>query len=412
MKKFMELNLKKVIALGSVVTMSIPGITGCGKISNKTPTSNVKDYKNLNSQVSATKNKSNVVVIVLDDMGFSDFGCYGSEIKTPNIDKLAQNGLRYNNFNVEPLSSPTRASLLSGRNCHSVGVKEITNFDFGTPNSAGRVTPNAALMSQVLKEAGYNTMAVGKWHLAPGLDQTASGPYANWPVQKGFERYYGYLDGETDQYQPNLVYDNHYVDPPRTDNYNFMTDITDNAVAFLRDQVTNTPDKPFMLYMATSAVHKPIQVPDNYIKMYDGVYDKGWDAIKQQRFQSQKSMGLIPQNTVLSPRDTRTPAWDSLSDKEKKLYAKYMQAYAGFLTQADEQVGRVIDELTKLNKMDNTIIYLVSDNGSNSETGELGCINMTKFFNGIPNTFDENYARIDEIGKASMGYSMGWAEVM
>ncbi|MFF2450719.1 sulfatase-like hydrolase/transferase [Neobacillus sp. NPDC058068] len=357
----------------------------------------------------------NVIYIVLDDVGYSALGCYGSEIETPNIDSLAENGLRYNNFNVTPLCSPTRACLLTGRNCHSVGVGLVTEIDWGPqyPNKRGRISDTAATLAEILKLNGMATYMVGKWHLVPGHEAASSGPFENWPLSKGFGRYYGFLLGMTDQYAPDLVYDNHRVKKPKTSNYHLSEDLVDKTLEFLTDHLSVTPDRPFFLYLAFGAQHEPHQVPKEFIEKYKGVYDKGWDQIREERFERQKNMGVIPPFTELVDLNPGIKPWDELKAKEKELFIKFQQTYAGFLTHTDQQIGRLLQFLKEKNKLDNTILVLLSDNGGSQEGGWNGSINDTAYFNGIEENVEVMFDHIDEIGGplTSPNYPKGWAQV-
>ncbi|MFJ5714061.1 sulfatase-like hydrolase/transferase [Neobacillus sp. NPDC093127] len=357
----------------------------------------------------------NVIYIVLDDVGYSALGCYGSEIETPNIDSLAENGLRYNNFTVTPLCSPTRACLLTGRNCHSVGVGLVTEIDWGPqyPNKRGRISNTAATMAEILKLNGMATYMVGKWHLVPGHEAASSGPFENWPLSKGFGRYYGFLLGMTDQYAPDLVYDNHRVNKPNTTKYHLSEDLVNKTLEFLTDHISVTPDRPFFLYLAFGAQHEPHQVPKEFIDQYEGVYDKGWDLIREERFERQKKMGIIPPFTELVELNPGIKPWDELTAKEKELFIKFQQTYAGFLTHTDQQIGRLLQFLKAKNKLDNTILVLLSDNGGSQEGGLNGSINDTAYFNGIEENVEVMFDHLDEIGGplTSPNYPKGWAQV-
>jgi arylsulfatase len=359
--------------------------------------------------------KTNIVYIVLDDMGFSDFGCYGSEIKTPNIDKLAEKGLVYNNFNVCPVCSPTRASLLTGRDNHAVGMGFITNLDLGPeyPNFRAQIMPKAATIAQILQADGYSTMGVGKWHLTPIAQITPAGPFNNWPLAKGFDRYYGFLGGETDQYSPLLVYDNHQVSSPNLNNYQFSADVVKMANQFITDQVSTTPNKPFFLYMAFSAVHTPLQAPKNYIDMYKDVYDQGYDHIRENRFEKQRKLGIIPNNSKLTPRDPAVKAWASLSTDQKKVSARFMQIYAGFLTYADAQIGKFVDHLKATGQYDNTLIVVMADNGATKLGQENGNDFDIKAYQGVKPSTEFLKEHINKLGGPDAGgaYPKGWANV-
>ncbi|OIK16019.1 arylsulfatase [Bacillus sp. MUM 116] len=361
------------------------------------------------------KQNLNVIYIVLDDVGYSSLGCYGSEIETPKIDSLAKNGLRYNNFTVTPLCSPTRACLLTGRNCHSVGVGTVTEIDWGPsyPNKRGRISETAATLAEVLKMNGVATYMVGKWHLVPGHEAVSSGPFENWPLAKGFDRYYGFLLGMTDQFAPDLIYDNHRVPKPNKANYHVSEDLVDKSLEFLTDHISVTPDRPFFLNLAFGATHEPHQVPMEYIEKYEGVYNKGWDQIRQERFKRQKEMGVIPHYTELVEHNPGIKAWDELTMKEKTLFIQFQQTYAGFLTHTDQQIGRLLEFLKSKNILDRTVIVLLSDNGGSQEGDWNGSIHDTAYFNGITEKVNEMFNHIDEIGGqlASSNYPKGWAQV-
>lgn len=358
--------------------------------------------------------KNNIVYIVLDDMGFSDLGCYGSEIKTPNIDRLAQNGLSYNNFHVTPLCSPTRASLLTGRNHHSVGMGLLANFDLGpdVPNSRGKISSSAGTIAEILKENDYSTYAVGKWHLAPIYEETPAGPFHNWPLGKGFERYYGFLDACADQYTPTLVYDNHNVEPPKKPDYHLSEDLVDHGIQFLSDHASIFPEKPFFMYLAFGAQHYPHQVSQTYIDMYKGKYSKGWDQIREERLERQKLLGIVPHDTVLAERNPGVKEWDKLRTEEKRLFERFQETYAGFLTHTDEQIGRFIEFLESIGQLDNTMIVFLSDNGASQEGEFDGFLEPNSFYSGISPTAEKMFDHIDEIGgpNTQANYPRGWAQ--
>ncbi len=357
--------------------------------------------------------KTNVVYIILDDMGYSDLGCFGSEVRTPNIDKLAANGLLYNDFAVCPASSPTRASLLTGRENHAVGMGMVANVVLGPdrPTIQGRIVPEAATIAEILKENGYSTMGVGKWHVAPVYHLTPAGPFDYWPLAKGFERFYGFLDGETDQYKPVLIQDNQMIDPPKKEGYHLSSDLVDKSIKFVTDQVSVYPNKPFFLNLAFGVAHSPHQVPREYIEMYEGMYDKGWDVLREARYHRQLEMGIIPTGTELSPKDPLVKDWDSMDDVHKKLYIRFQETYAGFITHCDEQVGRFIDYLDSIGELDNTMIYLISDNGASRDGGTEGIDDFVRSMNGSSPSFEDLFARIEDIGGPDMKalYPKGWA---
>jgi len=268
----------------------------------------------------------NIILIVLDDAGFGQIGSYGGLIHTPEIDKLAKAGLRYNNFHTASLCSPTRACLFTGRNHHSNGMGAIGEFATGYPGYNGQIPRENGFISEILLANGYATFAVGKWHLTPELDKNMAADKSSWPLGRGFERFYGFLGGDTHQYYPDLVYDNHYVLPPKTpeEGYHLTDDITDKAIEFIQDLKAVAPNKPFFLYYAPGATHAPHHVPKPWIKKYAGKFDIGWDEARKKILSLQKQMGIVPKNTELTPRDNQIPAWDALSEKQKALYSYMM----------------------------------------------------------------------------------------
>ncbi len=357
----------------------------------------------------------NVVVILFDDTGFSHFGCYGSTIDTPNIDKLAAGGLRYTNFHTTALCSPTRAALLTGRNHHSVGMRGLANWNTGFPNCTGGVAKSAATLAEMIRPQGYSTFAVGKWHLTPMEETSAAGPFDQWPLARGFDRYYGFLQGETDQFSPELYCDNHPIDQPRTaeEGYHLTEDLVDQAIGMIRSQKSAVPERPFFLYLCFGATHAPHQPPRPYLDKYRGRFDEGWDATRQRWFERQKALGIIPADTELAPRNPGVDAWDSLPAEQQTLALRLQEAFAGFLDHTDSQVGRLMAFLEQIGERDNTVTMLMSDNGASQEGGAIGVIDTFKYFNGIPETLTESMARIDDIGgpKSQTNYPWGWAQV-
>jgi arylsulfatase A-like enzyme len=356
----------------------------------------------------------NVVVVLIDDLGFSHFGCYGSTIETPRIDGLARDGLRYTNFHVTPLCSPTRAALLTGRNHHEVGMRSVSNFSTGFPNMRGEITPQAATMAEVLRDGGYATFAVGKWHLCQMEQASAAGPFDQWPCQRGFDRFYGFLDGETDQFSPDLVADNHRVEPASSpaDGYHLSADLVDRAIAMLHDTTSIRPDRPFFLYLAFGATHAPHQAPREYVEKYRGRFDDGWDVARDTWFARQRSLGVIPEGTQLAPRNPGVEAWDTMPETHRRLAARLQEAYAGFLEHTDEQIGRLVDALDRLDQLDDTLLVVLSDNGASQEGGPFGVLHEMKFFNFILEEPEEAIERIDDIGgpRSHTNYPWGWAQ--
>ena len=314
----------------------------------------------------APQDRPNVLIILFDDLGFAHLNCYGSTIETPNINRLAAGGLRFTNFHVTPLCSPTRASLLTGRNHHTVGMRSVTQFDSGFPNMRGSIPRSAATMAEVLRDENYATFAIGKWHLTPVDAMGQAGPFHEWPLQRGFDRYYGFLSGETDQFYPELVYDNHLIDPPRRPEagYHLTEDLADHAIGFLRDHQSIYPQQPFFLYFALGATHAPHQAPQEYIEKYRGKFDAGWDQIRQQWYARQLELGIIPEGTELAPRNRGVEAWDDMSDNARNFAVALQEAFAGFLEHTDAQLGRLFSFLETSGQLDNTIVLLLADNGA------------------------------------------------
>jgi len=357
----------------------------------------------------------NVVVVLYDDVGFGSFGSYGSEIATPVMDALADQGVRYNNFHVTPLCSPTRASLLTGRNHHSVGMSFLANADSGFPGQRGHVTKQAATLAEILRAAGYNTMCVGKWHLAP-IDQTsAAGPYDQWPLGRGFERFYGFLDALTDHFYPDLVHDNHRVDPPKKpeQGYHLTEDLIDHAIGFVRDQASASGDKPFFTYIAFGAAHCPHQAPPAFLEKYRGAYDEGWDVVRERRYRRQLELGIIPANTALAPRNESVVPWQSLSADEKAVSARLQEAFAAMVDHTDHELGRFVDYLKEIDRYDNTVFIVMADNGASQEGGPGGSTNIVAYENGNQPDLAFNLARLEQIGgpRSQTNYPHGWAQV-
>ena len=357
----------------------------------------------------------NVIIILLDDTGFAHFGCYGSRIETPNIDRLAEGGLRYNNFHTTALCSPTRACLLTGRNHHTVGMRAVSNFNSGFPNMRGYITPHAATLAEILRDDGYATMAVGKWHLAPMEQASVAGPFDHWPLQRGFNRFYGFMQGETDQFYPELTYDNHPIDPPYgpEEGYHVTEDLVNKSIQFIRDQKSIRPDQPFFLYLATGATHAPHQAPKEYIEKYRGKFDDGWDIVREEKYKKQLEMGIIPPNTQLAPRNPGVEPWEDLSDNMKRFGLRLQEAFAGFLDHTDHQIGRLISFLEDLDELDNTLLILLSDNGASMEGGHTGVMDEFKYFNLVPEDVDAIQNRLDDIGgpRSHTNIPWGWAQV-
>lgn len=360
----------------------------------------------------AREGAPNVLFVILDDTGFGQLGCFGSPIRTPNLDRLAENGLRYSNMHTTALCSPTRSCILTGRNHHSNGMACITEGSTGYPGSNGYIPFENGFLSEILQQHGYNTYAIGKWHLTPAEQISAAGPYDRWPLGRGFERFYGFLGGETNQYYPELVYDNHQVEPPKSpeEGYHLTEDLVDKAIQFVADAKQAAPNKPFFLYFAPGAMHAPHHVPREWADRYKGAFDDGWEAYREKAFARQKELGIVPADAVLSRHDPDVKPWAECSAEERRLYARMMEVFAGFLEHTDFHIGRLLDFLGKVGELDNTIIMVLSDNGASSEGGPTGSVNENLFFNNVPESLETNLAAIDEIGGPTTfnHYAWGW----
>ena len=356
----------------------------------------------------------NVVIVLLDDTGFAQFGCFGSDIDTPNVDALAADGLQYTNFHVAPLCSPTRASLLTGRSQHAVGMRGVSNWRTGFPNQLGHISNHAATVAEVLKAEGYGTYCVGKWHLAPTQDISAAGPFDQWPLARGFDRFYGFLEGETDQFHPELVIDNHKTEPPATaeEGYHLSEDMVDQLLLMLSDSKGVRPDRPFFAYVPFGATHAPHQAPQAYLDKYKGRYDEGWDVIRERWFDRQIKTGVIPEGTQLAPRNPGVEAWDTLPESHQKFACRLQEAFAAFLDHTDDQIGRLVEGIRNMGELDNTIFVVLADNGASQEGGPFGVMHEMKFFNGLLEDPDDVMDRLDDIGgpDSHTNYPWGWSQ--
>jgi arylsulfatase A-like enzyme len=373
-----------------------------------------------------------VVYIVLDDVGFSAMSCYGGPIDTPNIDKIAADGVRYRQWHTTALCSPTRSCLLTGRNHTRNSMACITEAAIGFPNASGTIPPENGTLAEILGERGWNTYMVGKWHLCPEDEMNLASTRRNWPSGRGFERWYGFLGAETSQWYPELVYDNHTVDQPKSpeQGYHLTEDLTDRAIEFIRDAKAIAPEKPFFLYYAPGACHAPHHAPKAWIDKFKGRFDRGYEALREETLARQKAAGIVPPDTELPPLnpigtpETRsgpdgkpfpildvTRPWDSLSPEEKELFARMAEVYAGFLGHADAEIGRLLGFLEEYGWRENTLVVLVSDNGASGEGGPNGSVNEMKFLNGIPDNIEDNLPLLDELGgtRTYNHYPNGWA---
>jgi len=358
----------------------------------------------------AKEGAPNVLFIVLDDTGFGHLGSYGSPISTPNLDSLAEGGVRYSNMHTTALCSPTRACILTGRNHHSNNMACITEGSTGYNGYNANIPFENGFLSEVLLQNGYNTYAVGKWHLTPVDQVSSAGPYDRWPLGRGFERYYGFLGGDTHQYYPELVYDNHIVEQEKTpeEGYHLTEDLVDKAISFIADTKQVAPNKPFFMYFAPGAMHAPHHVTKEWVEKYDGMFDDGWDAYREKVFAKQKEMGIAPPDAELSRHDPDVQDWDALPEDERRLYARMMEVFAGFLEHTDFHLGRLFDFLKKIGEFDDTLIMVISDNGASAEGGPTGSVNESNFFNFVPESVEENLKALDDLGGPEYFNHFAW----
>lgn len=359
----------------------------------------------------------NILIVLVDDVGFGVPDTFGGFVHTPTLSRLATEGISYNDFNTTSICSPTRAALLTGRNQHRVGSGTIAERAVDWDGYLGVIPKTAATVAEVLKDYGYNTAAFGKWHNTPAIETTAIGPFDRWPTGYGFEYFYGFLAGETSQWEPRLVENTVQIEPPHDPEYHLTSDMADRAIAWLHKHRAFSPDKPFLMYWAPGASHGPHQIFPEWADKYKGKFDGGWDALRAQVFARQKAKGWIPTDTKLTPRPESLAGWDSIPASERPFQTRLMELFAGFTEHADHEAGRVIDEIDKLGLRDNTLIfYIFGDNGSSAE-GQVGTISELLAQNGIPNTIDQQLAALDRIGglkelggpKVDNMYHAGWA---
>jgi len=365
--------------------------------------------------VKAPAGAPNVVWILLDDVGYGAAGTFGGLINTPTFDSLAENGLRYTNFHTTAICAPTRSALLTGRNSASVHESGFSHtvMSAGFPGWDGRTPPTAGTIAEILRDNGYNTFAVGKYGVTPDEEATDAGPFDHWPTGKGFDHFFGFLGSMTDQYHPDLVEDQAHVRP---DGRHLSDQITDKAIFYIDRQEKVAPNKPFFLYYAPGATHAPHQVDKFWSDQYKGKFDKGWDWYREQVFERQKKLGVIPANAVLPDRNPNVKAWDSLTPDEKKLYARFMEVYAGYLTYTDCEVARLVNHLKEIGQLDNTLIYvMIGDNGASKEGTFNGTIDQGLLPRAIPEqqNIEDNLNKIGEIGTSAAtngNYPLGWAQ--
>ncbi|MDL1978089.1 MAG: arylsulfatase [Deltaproteobacteria bacterium] len=380
------------------------------------PTYSELDVRNVETpplfEVKAPKKAPNVVIVLIDDIGFGGPSTFGGPIQTPTLDRLAAEGISYNNFHTTALCSPTRNALKTGRNHHTANTGSIMESSTGFPGNTGQVPNSVAPLAEMLRLNGYSTGAFGKWHETAAWETSVSGPFDRWPTHQGFDKFYGFIGGETDQWYP-LIYDGVIkVTPPKTENYHFTVDMTNQAIGWVKAQQSMTPDKPFFVYFATGAVHAPHHVPKEWIDKYKGKFDAGWDDIREKTIARQKEMGMIPANTKLPPKPKDIKDWDALTADEQRLFIRQAEVFGGFLEQTDHEVGRLIATIEEIGEMDNTLIfYIAGDNGTSAEGGFVGMYNEMTYFNNVTEKVEDLLPLIDKWGGPETFPHMaaGWA---
>lgn len=396
-----------VVALAIAATLTAPAFASDNPAA--IPTSDRTDSP---LRIKAPKGAPNIVVVLLDDVGFAASSTFGGPVPTPALDQLANTGLRYNRFHTTSICSPTRASLLTGRNPHAVHMGAVMNTADDRPGYSGFQTRDAVSVAEILRRAGYNTAAFGKWHQTPDSETSPNGPFDRWPTGQGFERFYGFLGGETDQFEPTLYEGTRQVQIPHRPGYHLSEDLAEQAVNWLQSQHSIEPDRPAFVYFAPGAAHAPLQPPRNWIDRFKGQFDQGWDKLREESFARQKRLGIIPKDTKLTPRDPRLTAWSSLTPDQKRVASRLMEIYAAFLAHTDEQVGRLVEALKANGEFDNTLFfYVVGDNGGSPEGGLTGTINYVGTYQNMPIDDATRLTQFDKLGGPGTNthYPAGWA---
>jgi arylsulfatase len=410
--KITSFSLTFFLALGfcsSLLALSLPEVDPVfNGVIGKTISDSKPDYP---KPVQAPEGAPNIIVVLIDDAGYGATSTFGGLIRTPALDKLASEGLRYNQFHVSAQCSPTRAALLTGRNDHVAGFGAV-GFG-GYPGYDGVLKKSTALFADVLRRNGYSTAAFGKWHNTPSWEVTPVGPFDRWPTSVGFEYFYGFMNGQSDQYDPILYRNTTAVNIQNKHNssYYLTRDLTSDAIAWIQTHDSLAPERPYFLYFATGATHEPLQVADKWIQKYKGKFDQGWDKLREQIFENQKRLGVIPSSAELTPRPKEMPSWDSYSQDMKKVLAHQMEVYAGFLEQTDFELGRLIEASHKTSTGKNTLIfYIAGDNGASSEGGLEGSDDFHTRRQ-IPETVEERLIHMNELGSPlhENHYASGWA---
>ncbi len=363
-------------------------------------------------EVTAPEGAPNVIIVLLDDIGFGGPSAFGGPINMPTLQSLADNGLSYNRFHTIALCAPTRAALKTGRNHHQVNMGSIPEIATGYAGNTTVVPDNAAPIAEILRQNGYATGAFGKWHETPSRETTAGGPQTRWPTRQGFEKFYGFLGAEENMYEPSLHDGVTIIDTPDKPDYHLLEDMTDQAIGWVREQKSMRPEKPFFIYYSSAGSHAPHQVSQEWIDKYRGQFDQGWDAVRNEVLQAQIARGVVPAGTELPPKPASVPDWDNLSDDKKKIYARQAEVYAAFSEYSDYQTGRLLDAIDDLGELDNTlVIYISGDNGTSPEGDQTGNWNRNKYLNGVPETDEEQLAHLDGWGGPNTyaHMSVGWA---
>jgi arylsulfatase len=350
-------------------------------------------------EVNAPEGAPNIVIVLIDDLGFGGPSTFGGPLQTPTLDRLAAGGLRYNNFHSTALCSPSRMALKTGRNHHQANTGSIMETSTAYPGNTGAVPNSVAPLAEMLRLNGYSTSAFGKWHETAAWETSVSGPYDRWPTRQGFDKFYGFIGGETDQWYP-LIYDGvTRVTPPKMEGYHFTTDMTNQAINWVKAQQSMTPDRPFFVYYAPGAVHAPHHVPKKWADKYKGQFDEGWDKVREKSFARQKAMGLIPADTKLPPKARGIKDWDALTANEKKLFTRQAEVFAGFVEQTDYEIGRLVTAIEDIGEMNNTLfIYIAGDNGTSGEGGPVGMFNEMTYFNGVVEKVEDLLPKLDQWG--------------
>ncbi len=363
-------------------------------------------------EVKAPQGAPNVVIVLIDDIGFGASSSFGGPISMPTLEKMAGNGLRYNRFHTTALCSPTRVALLTGRNHHVNNAGAIMELATGFPGNTGIRPGSVTPLAQILRLNGYSTAAFGKYHETPPWEVSVSGPFDRWPTGSGFDKFYGFIGGETNQWAPAIFDGVTRVEHDNSPTYHFTTDMTNQAVKWVSAQHSLTPDKPFYVYFATGATHAPHHAPKEWIAKYKGRFASGWDKLREETFARQKAMGIIPPDTKLTPRPKEIPAWDDMNADQKRLFERQMETFAGFAEHTDHEVGRLVEQLETLGELDNTLFfYIVGDNGASAEGGPEGAYNEMMALNGIVGTYDQMKDHVDDWGSPATfpHYAIGWA---